>query len=187
MKDFLTLVAGSALFLPKGLDCCQSRDSEKTDISIKTTDFDLSSSIVTSTLHSQPVHDKGKMRKYKRSKKQKPHMALRAEHLTWYRAKNTEARAKYASYQQCSRSKMVMPPVMEQELAKCICDLDDRFHGLNPVKCKEQAYEYANKNKKSGVNMLPGWEKNKIAGESRLIKKKLSINKINSRQTKNLV
>ena len=64
-----------------------------------------------------------------------------------YRAKNTEARAQYAGYQQCSLSKMVIPPVMERELVKHIRDLDDRFHELDTVKCRELAYEYVNKNK----------------------------------------
>ena len=92
--------------------------------------------------------------------------------LMRYRAKNAEERARYAGYQQCSLSKMVMPPVMEQELAHHIRDLDDRFHGLNPVKCRELAYEYVSKNKESGVNMPQSWEKNKLAGESQLIDKK---------------
>lgn len=89
--------------------------------------------------------------------------------LMRYRAKNADDRAQHAGYQQCSLSKMILPPAMEQELAKHIRDLDDRFHGLNPVKCRELAYEYANKNKESGINMPPSWRENKIAGELQII------------------
>lgn len=59
-----------------------------------------------------------------------------------YRAKNEVERAQHAGYQQCALSRMVMPPVMEQEIAKHIRDLDDRFHELHPVKCRELAYKY---------------------------------------------
>ena len=62
-----------------------------------------------------------------------------------------------------------MPPVREQELAQHIRDLDDRFHGLNPVKCRELAYEYAQRNKDCGINIPPSWVENKLAGKLQMI------------------
>ena len=35
---------------------------------------------------------------------------------------------------------------MEEELAKHLKQLADQFHGLAPVKCRELAFEYAERN-----------------------------------------
>ena len=42
-------------------------------------------------------------------------------------------------------------------------NLDSRFHGLTPIKCKELAFEYADKNK-AHLIIPTGWVRNKAAG-----------------------
>lgn len=67
-------------------------------------------------------------------------------------------------YKKCSDVKMVFTHEMEAELAQHLRNLDNRFHGLTPIKCRELAFEYANKNK-THLSIPPSWIKNKAAGE----------------------
>ncbi|CAB1439834.1 unnamed protein product [Pleuronectes platessa] len=49
---------------------------------------------------------------------------------------------------------------MEEELAKHLKQLADQFHGLAPVKCRELAFEYAEKN---NIPVLANWTEKQCA------------------------
>ncbi|XP_067944474.1 uncharacterized protein [Watersipora subatra] len=67
-------------------------------------------------------------------------------------------------YVRCKTVKMVFSEAMEQTLATHLKDLDSRFHGLTPVKCRELAYEYAINNR-TEVKVPESWHTNKSAGK----------------------
>ncbi|CAB1441518.1 unnamed protein product [Pleuronectes platessa] len=50
---------------------------------------------------------------------------------------------------------------MDEELAKHLKQLADQFHGLAPVKCRELAFEYAEKN---NIPVTANWTEKQCAG-----------------------
>ncbi|CAB1437036.1 unnamed protein product [Pleuronectes platessa] len=52
---------------------------------------------------------------------------------------------------------------MEEELAKHLKQLADQFHGLAPVKCRELAFEYAEKN---NIPVPANWTEKQWAGQT---------------------
>ena len=67
-------------------------------------------------------------------------------------------------YKRCSEVKMIFTNDMETQLAQHLRNLDSRFHGLTPIKCRELAFEYADKNKVQLI-IPTSWIRNKAAGE----------------------
>ena len=67
-------------------------------------------------------------------------------------------------YTHCKTVKMVFSDTMELNLANHLKELDLRFYGLTPVKCRELAYEYAKSNREE-VTMPESWKTNKTAGK----------------------
>lgn len=67
-------------------------------------------------------------------------------------------------YKKCGEVKMIFPKQMETQLAQHLRNLDSRFYGLTPIKCRELAFEYANQNK-AQLTVPTSWIQNKAAGE----------------------
>lgn len=65
-------------------------------------------------------------------------------------------------YQQCRNLNLTIPPFMEKALADHIRDLDNRYHGLTPSKCRALAYEFAMHN---NISMPESWTTNSSAGK----------------------
>ncbi|ELU10420.1 hypothetical protein CAPTEDRAFT_79156, partial [Capitella teleta] len=77
----------------------------------------------------------------------------------------TDKRAKddraSAGYKTLSMNKLVIPGVMESDLAAHIVHLADMFHSVTVIKCCEIAYEYATANHLEVPN---SWQRDKRAG-----------------------
>uniref|UniRef100_A0A672IK21 HTH CENPB-type domain-containing protein n=1 Tax=Salarias fasciatus TaxID=181472 RepID=A0A672IK21_SALFA len=69
--------------------------------------------------------------------------------------KKKERKGKYA--------KRILTDKMEEDLTKHLKELAGWFHGLNPLKCRQLAFEYANKN---NIPVPDNWTMNQCAGES---------------------
>lgn len=67
-----------------------------------------------------------------------------------------------SGYEQCRNLNLTIPLFMEKALANHIKDLDNRYHGLNPSKCMELAYEFA---KQNDISMPDSWTTNSSAGK----------------------
>uniref|UniRef100_A0A8C2WXR9 Zgc:113274 n=1 Tax=Cyclopterus lumpus TaxID=8103 RepID=A0A8C2WXR9_CYCLU len=59
-------------------------------------------------------------------------------------------------------AKRIFTDEMEEELAKHLKQLADQFHGLAPVKCRELAFEYAEKN---NIPVPANWTEKQCAGQ----------------------
>lgn len=64
-------------------------------------------------------------------------------------------------YINCHTKASIFTDEMENELAAHVKDLDNRFHGLTPIKVRELAHEYGAAN---GVKMPANWIKDQAAG-----------------------
>jgi len=60
-----------------------------------------------------------------------------------------------------AEAKRIFTDEMEEELAKHLKQLADQFHGLDPVKCRELAFEYAEKN---NIPVPANWTEKQCAG-----------------------
>ena len=60
-----------------------------------------------------------------------------------------------------AEAKRIFTDKMEEELAKHLKQLADQFHGLSPVKCRELAFEYAEKN---NIPVPANWTEKQCAG-----------------------
>lgn len=60
-----------------------------------------------------------------------------------------------------AKAKRIFTDEMEDELATHLKDLADQFHGLSPTKCRELAFEYADRN---SIPVPASWTDNHKAG-----------------------
>ena len=60
-----------------------------------------------------------------------------------------------------AEAKRIFTDEMEEELAEHLKQLAEQFHGLPPVKCRQLAFEYADKN---NILVLANWTKIQCAG-----------------------
>uniref|UniRef100_A0A9R1SEK5 HTH CENPB-type domain-containing protein n=2 Tax=Cyprinus carpio TaxID=7962 RepID=A0A9R1SEK5_CYPCA len=60
--------------------------------------------------------------------------------------KKEKGKVKSVAWGAVAEAKRIFTDEMEEELAKHLKQLAEQFHGLHPVKCRQLAFEYAEKN-----------------------------------------
>lgn len=84
--------------------------------------------------------------------------------LRRYIIKKKEKEVKTVGYSGTAEAKMVFQDKMEKELADHIKKLADQFYGLTPIKCRELAFELADRN---NIPVPNNWKEKRLAGRVR--------------------
>lgn len=75
--------------------------------------------------------------------------------------KKEKGNVKSVAWGAVAEAKRIFTDEMEEELAKHLKQLAEQFHGLHPVKCRQLAFEYAEKN---NIPVPANWKKTQCAG-----------------------
>ncbi|KAK9967936.1 hypothetical protein ABG768_002298 [Culter alburnus] len=81
--------------------------------------------------------------------------------LQRYMKKAEEKREKTVGYRGTAEAKRILSEELEEELAENIRMLADRLHSLTPKKCREVAFEFAQKN---NIPVPNNWGEQRLAG-----------------------
>ncbi|XP_051771658.1 uncharacterized protein LOC127524235 [Ctenopharyngodon idella] len=76
--------------------------------------------------------------------------------------KKEKGEVKSVAWGAVAEAKRIFTDEMEEEFAKHLKQLAEQFHGLPPVKCRQLAFEYAEKN---NIPVPSNWTKTQCAGE----------------------
>ena len=89
--------------------------------------------------------------------------------------KKEKGEVKSAGWGAVAGAKRILTDEMEEDLAKHLKQLANQFHGLTPEKCRQLAFEYAEKN---NIPVPANWTKTQCAG-SGCVKEMCWLTKVN--------